>query len=92
LNLREIVLQPVAAHEEGRFQALMETHHYLGALAKIAHTLRYVATWNGEWLALLSFWGDQRGIRGQGRISRPVRRPLNAARGSTALTLTPPFL
>jgi hypothetical protein len=55
LNLREIVLQPVAAHEEGRFQALMEAHHYLGALPKIGHTLWYVATWNGEWLALLSF-------------------------------------
>jgi len=55
LNLREIVLQPVAAHEEGRFRTLMEAHHYLGALAKIGHTLWYVATWNGQWLALLSF-------------------------------------
>ena len=33
----------------------MEAHHYLGALAKIGHTLWYVATWNGQWLALLSF-------------------------------------
>ncbi len=55
LNLREIVLQPVAVHEEGRFRTLMEAHHYLGALAKIGHTLWYVATWNGQWLALLSF-------------------------------------
>ena len=55
LNLREIVLQPVAASEEERFQALMEAHHYLGALPKIGHTLWYVANWNGQWLALLSF-------------------------------------
>jgi hypothetical protein len=55
LNLREIVLQPVAAHEEERFRTLMAAHHYLGALAKIGHTLWYVATWNGQWLALLSF-------------------------------------
>ena len=55
LNLREIVLQGVGAHEEERFQALMEAHHYLGALPKIGHTLWYVATCNGEWLALLSF-------------------------------------
>jgi len=55
LNLREIVLQPVAAHEEGRFQALMSAYHYLGALPKIGHTLWYVATWNWQWLALLSF-------------------------------------
>jgi hypothetical protein len=33
----------------------MEAYHYLGALPKIGHTLWYVATWNGQWLALLSF-------------------------------------
>ena len=55
MNLREILLQPVAAPEEARFQALMDAHHYLGALPKIGHTLWYVATWHGEWLALLSF-------------------------------------
>ena len=55
MNLREVVLQPVAAPEEARFQALMEAHHYLGALPKIGHTLGYVATWQGQWLALLSF-------------------------------------
>jgi hypothetical protein len=41
LNLGEIVLQPLAGSEEERFQALMEAHHYLGALAKIGHTLWY---------------------------------------------------
>lgn len=55
MNLREISLQPVARVEEKRFQALMQAHHYLGALPKIGHTLWYVATWRGEWLALLSF-------------------------------------
>lgn len=50
-----MVLQPVAVHDEARFQALMAAHHYLGALPKIGHTLWYVATWNGEWLALMSF-------------------------------------
>jgi len=55
LNLREIQLHPVAPAEEARFQALMQAHHYLGALPKIGHTLWYVASWQGEWLALLSF-------------------------------------
>jgi hypothetical protein len=55
LNLREVVLQPVAAHDEERFQALMDAHHCLGALPKIGNTLWYVATWQGEWRALLSF-------------------------------------
>ena len=55
VNLREVILQPGAAPEEARFQALMEAHHYLGALPKIGHTLWYIATWHGQWLALLSF-------------------------------------
>ena len=54
LNLREIVLRPVTASEETRYQALLRTHHYLGALPKIGHTLWYVATWHDQWLALLS--------------------------------------
>jgi hypothetical protein len=33
----------------------MQAHHYLGALPKIGDTLWYVATWRGQWLALLSF-------------------------------------
>ena len=33
----------------------MQAHHYLGALPKIGHTLWYVASWSGEWVALLSF-------------------------------------
>ena len=55
MNLREITLQPVAAAEEAHFQALLQAHHYLGSLPKIGHTLWYVATWRGQWLALLSF-------------------------------------
>ena len=33
----------------------MAQHHYLGDLAKIGHTLWYVATYEQEWVALLSF-------------------------------------
>jgi hypothetical protein len=55
LNLREIHLQPVTTAQEERFQTLMQAHHYLGALPKIGHTLWYVASWAGEWVALLSF-------------------------------------
>lgn len=39
LNLREIILRPVAVSEEARFQALLQAHHYLGSLPKIGHTL-----------------------------------------------------
>ena len=41
--------------EEANFQSLLQAHHYLGSLPKIGHTLWYVATLRGQWLALLSF-------------------------------------
>ena len=55
MRLQEIVVRPVCAAEESRFQDFMRTHHYLGALPKIGNTLWYVACWQGEWLALVSF-------------------------------------
>lgn len=53
LNLHDITLRTVAADEEPRFKALLDAHHYLGSVAKIGHTIWYVATWRGQWLALL---------------------------------------
>lgn len=55
MNLHKISLQPVLACEEKDFQSLMASHHYLGSLPKIGHTLWYVAKHQDEWLALLSF-------------------------------------
>lgn len=50
-----MIVRPVQAAEEGRFQAVMQSHHYLGSLPKIGNTLWYVACREEEWLALLSF-------------------------------------
>ncbi len=55
MNLQEIIIQPVLPSEQKRFQQLMKKHHYLGSLPKIGHTLWYVASYQGEWMALLSF-------------------------------------
>lgn len=55
MNLREIVVRPVGRVEEERFQTLMQEHHYLGRLPKISETLWYVALWQNQWVALLSF-------------------------------------
>ena len=35
MDLREVVVEPVAADDEGRYQRLMQAHRYLGALPKI---------------------------------------------------------
>ena len=55
LNLREITVRPITLSEEARFQRLLEAHHYLGSLRKIGHTLWYVAMWQGQWVAVMSF-------------------------------------
>lgn len=55
MNLHEIVVQPVCSSDEPRYQELMRQRHYLGALPKISETIRYVARWREQWVALLSF-------------------------------------
>jgi len=55
LNLWEIVVRPIRPFEEKRYQELMQEHHYLGCLPKISETLWYVALWDDQWVALLSF-------------------------------------
>lgn len=55
MNLREVVVEPVSSADEGRYQRLMEAHHYLGALSKIGETLWYAARWRREWVALIGF-------------------------------------
>jgi hypothetical protein len=54
-DLLKVRVQLVSRLEEQRFQKLMQTHHYLGALPKISETLWYVATFADQWIALLSF-------------------------------------
>jgi hypothetical protein len=55
LNLLAVNVRPVRLLEEQRFQQLMQEHHYLGALPKISETIWYVATFDDQWVALLSF-------------------------------------
>ena len=55
IDLKQIFVRPASESEEARYRELMAQHHYLGDLAKIGHTLWYVATYGEEWVALLSF-------------------------------------
>ena len=54
-ELDALRVRPIEKSEEGRYRELMAQHHYLGDLAKIGHTLWYVATCGEDWAALLSF-------------------------------------
>lgn len=55
IDLKQIAVRPVSVSEEPRYRELMQQHHYLGDLAKIGHTLWYVATYEQKWIALLTF-------------------------------------
>ena len=55
MDLKRVCVRPVRSGEEFRYRELMQAHHYLGDLAKIGHTLWYVATHEQEWVALLTF-------------------------------------
>ena len=55
MDLREVVVEPVATGDEERYRELMGAHHYLGALPKIGETLWYVGRWRGAWVALIGF-------------------------------------
>lgn len=55
MNLQEILVRPVRAFEESHYQQQMQKHHYLGCLPKIGETLWYIASWQQQWIALLSF-------------------------------------
>lgn len=55
IDLNRICVRPIADSEASRYRELMAQHHYLGDLPKIGHTLWYVATYELQWVALLSF-------------------------------------
>jgi Domain of unknown function (DUF4338)/DDE_Tnp_1-associated len=51
----QVSVHPVERAQEARYQELMAREHYLGALPKIGETLWYVASFQGEWVALCGF-------------------------------------
>ena len=54
-NLSKVLVRSVLPNEEERFKKLMQEHHYLGGLPKISETMWYVATFDEQWIAILSF-------------------------------------
>ena len=55
MKLHQVSVRPITKEEEPRYQSLMDSHHYLGAIPRIGETLWYVALYEGQWIALISF-------------------------------------
>jgi len=53
--LSRVVVRPVEASEVARWLELMRAHHYLGFGKSAGKRILYVATVDGEWVALLSW-------------------------------------
>jgi hypothetical protein len=53
--LRRLEVRPILPAERGVWDALVDAHHYLGLRSLVGETLRYVATVDAHWLALLGW-------------------------------------
>lgn len=55
-NLNQVEVRLVQESEVERWNQLMAEHHYLGFRTLVGESLKYVATCDGQWVALLG-WG-----------------------------------
>lgn len=53
--LKEVIVRLIRPGERLRWETLMRQHHYLSFTAMIGESLRYVAEWRGQWVALLGW-------------------------------------
>ena len=53
--LNQVSVRPILKQEESKYLQLLNKHHYLGSIPKIGETLWYIATYQGQWIALISF-------------------------------------
>ena|SRR5882672_5995347 len=54
-NLRSVVVRLLRPGERSAWDRLMREHHYLGLRSFVGESLRYVAEWQGRWVALLGW-------------------------------------
>jgi hypothetical protein len=55
IELSRVQVRPIDPEERAAWDELMREHHYLGLKALVGRSLRYVAQYEGRWLALLGW-------------------------------------
>jgi len=55
VNLKPVRVRLINTDERERWDALMRAHHYLGLVALVGRSLRYVAEIDGHWLAVVGW-------------------------------------
>jgi len=53
--VEQIEVRLVRAEEEARWEELMSQHHYLKSGRMVGEQLRYVAEYQGQWMAILGW-------------------------------------
>src|SRR6266850_4080628 len=61
--LEHLTVRPITPQERRRFDALMVEHHYLKSHHLVGEQLCYVATYQGQWLALSSWCAAARHLK-----------------------------
>lgn len=55
VDLSRVRVRLICAEERARWDELMRAHHYLGLVAMVGRSLRYIAEVDGRWLALVGW-------------------------------------
>lgn len=55
--LRGLQVRPIVRHERERWDGLIKAHHYLGLRVLAGKSLRYVAAFRDQWVALIGWQG-----------------------------------
>ena len=55
VEIKRVRIRLINTDERAQWDALMRTHHYLGFVALVGRSLRYIAEIDGHWLALLGW-------------------------------------
>jgi len=55
MNLSEVIVRPILEKEIKSYNKYMDAHHYLGCCHPIGETLRYIALYQEQWIALINF-------------------------------------
>lgn len=61
--LDHLIVRPIRPKERRRYDALMREHHYLHSHQLVGQQICYVATYQGEWLALSSWCAAARHLK-----------------------------
>jgi len=93
LVLEHLTVRLVQPHEQDRYHALIQAHHYLANDHVVGEHLRYVATYRGQWLALATWGAAARHLKARdgfiGWSAEQRRRRLALVVNNTRLCVLP---